>query len=64
MTRNREDAEDLAQEAFIHVMRKIHTLNGGATLSEWLYRVVTNTVRMWSRSKRLPETSLEEILES
>jgi RNA polymerase sigma-70 factor (ECF subfamily) len=64
MTRNREDAEDLAQEAFIEVMRKIHAIRREATLSAWLYRVTENTVLMWLRRKRFPQTSLDEILES
>jgi RNA polymerase sigma-70 factor (ECF subfamily) len=64
MTRKREDAEDLTQEAFIQVMRKIHAIRREETLSEWLYRVTTNTVLMWSRRKRFPETSLDGILES
>jgi RNA polymerase sigma-70 factor (ECF subfamily) len=63
MVRNTEDAEDLTQDAFIHVMHKLHTFRGEASLSTWLYRVVTNTVLMRMRRKRLPQTSLDEILE-
>jgi RNA polymerase sigma-70 factor (ECF subfamily) len=63
MVRNTEDAEDLTQDAFIHVMHKLHTFRGEASLSTWLYRVVTNTVLMRMRRKRLPQTSLEEIPE-
>jgi RNA polymerase sigma-70 factor (ECF subfamily) len=63
MVRNTEDAEDLTQDAFIHVMHKLHTFRGEASLSTWLYRVVTNTVLMRMRRKRLPQTSLDEIPE-
>lgn len=60
MVRNTEDAEDLTQEAFIQIMRKVHTFRGEAALSTWLYRVVTSTVLMWLRKKRLAWVSLDE----
>lgn len=60
---NPEDAQDLTQEAFIHVMRKLHTFRGEAAISTWLYRVVHNTALMWLRRKRVPQTSLDEIME-
>jgi RNA polymerase sigma-70 factor (ECF subfamily) len=64
VVRNKEDAEDLTQDAFIHVMRKIHTYRGEAHFSTWLYRVVMNTVFMRLRRKHLPQTPLDEILEA
>lgn len=63
MVRNTQDAEDLAQQAFIQVMRKIHTFRGEAALSTWLYRVVMTTVLMQLRKKRLPLAPLDEILD-
>ncbi len=38
---NREDAEDLAQEAFIRLYRNIANFRGDSTVSTWLYRTVT-----------------------
>ena len=61
IVRNTDDAQDVSQEAFIHIMRKIHTFRGEAALSTWLYRVVINTALLWLRRKRLPQTSLDEI---
>jgi RNA polymerase sigma-70 factor, ECF subfamily len=60
MVRNSQDAEDLTQEAFVQIIRKIHTFRGEAALSTWLYRVVTNTALMWLRRRGLPQTSLDE----
>ena len=60
MVRNRQDAEDLTQDAFVHVMRKIHTFRGEAKLSTWLYRVVMNTVLMHIRSARPTYDSLDD----
>ncbi len=63
VVRNAEDAEDLTQDAFVHVMRKIHTFRGEAAFSTWLFRVVMNTVFMQLRRKRLPQTSIDEVFD-
>lgn len=60
MTGNVVEAEDLAQDAFIQVFRKLETFRGDATFSTWLYRVVVNTVLMKLRRRRLKEVSLDE----
>lgn len=43
MARNRDDAADLAQEAFLKAFRALPSFNGQAQFSTWLYRIVTNT---------------------
>jgi RNA polymerase sigma-70 factor, ECF subfamily len=60
MTGNPVEAEDLAQDAFIQVFRKLETFRGDATFSTWLYRVVVNTVLMKLRRRHLKEVSLDE----
>lgn len=42
---NREEAEDLAQEAFIRVYRAINGFRGEAAFSTWLYHIVSNVCR-------------------
>jgi RNA polymerase sigma-70 factor (ECF subfamily) len=42
MTNNVQDAEDIVQEIFIQVYRKIADFRGDAAFSSWLYRVATN----------------------
>jgi RNA polymerase sigma-70 factor, ECF subfamily len=64
IARNTEDAEDLTQDVFVQVIRKIRTFRGEAAFSTWLYRVVMNTVFMQLRRKRLPLTSLDEVFET
>src|ERR1700726_3671781 len=59
MVRNQTDAEDLTQEAFLQLFRKIHTFRGESVFSTWLYRVSANVVLMRLRKKGLMETSLD-----
>lgn len=42
MLRNRQDAEDAAQEAFLRAFRSLSTFRGQARFSSWLYRIATN----------------------
>ena len=42
---NREEAEDLAQEALIKVFRSIKGFRGEASFSTWLYHIVSNVCR-------------------
>jgi RNA polymerase sigma-70 factor (ECF subfamily) len=64
MVRNVEDAEDLTQDAFLLLFRKIDTYRGESAFSTWLYRLATNVVLMRLRRKGLPQASLDEILET
>ena len=63
MTGNTAEAEDLTQEAFLQLYRKIGTFRGESAFSTWLHRLSVNVVLMHLRKKGLPEVSLEETLE-
>ncbi len=39
---NHEDAEDVAQEAFVNAFRSLASFRHGAKFSTWLYRIVVN----------------------
>ena len=60
MTANTAEAEDLAQEAFLQLYRKIATFRGESAFSTWLHRLSVNVVLMHLRKKSLPVVSLEE----
>jgi RNA polymerase sigma-70 factor (ECF subfamily) len=53
MTGNTAEAEDLTQDAFLQVFRKLAGFRGDSALSTWLYRVTVNTVLMHFRKKGL-----------
>jgi RNA polymerase sigma-70 factor (ECF subfamily) len=63
MTGNTAEAEDLTQEAFLQLYRKIASFRGESAFSTWLHRLAVNVVLMRLRKKGLPQVSLEETLE-
>jgi RNA polymerase sigma-70 factor (ECF subfamily) len=64
MLKNPAEAEDLTQEVFLRVFRKIHAFRGDSAFSTWLHRVAVNTVLMRLRRKTLAKASLDEITEA
>ncbi len=60
ITRNEADAEEVVQDVFLTLFRKIHTFEGRAALGSWLYRVTTNAALIKRRGQRLDrEVALE-----
>jgi RNA polymerase sigma-70 factor (ECF subfamily) len=59
MTSNTAEAEDLTQEAFLQLFRKIATFRGESAFSTWLHRMAVNVVLMQLRKKSLPVVPLE-----
>lgn len=55
-SRDRQDAEDLAQEVFFKVWRQARSFRGQAAFSTWLYRLAVNTCLNYrQRKKTRPE---------
>jgi RNA polymerase sigma-70 factor (ECF subfamily) len=61
MVGNTAEAEDLTQEAFLLLLRKIHTFRGESAFSTWLHRLAVNLVLMRLRKKSPPIVSIEAI---
>jgi RNA polymerase sigma-70 factor (ECF subfamily) len=60
MTRNIAEAEDLTQEVFIQVFRKLHTFRGQSAFTTWLHRLTFNHVLMHFRKNRSRKEQLTE----
>ena len=63
--RNREDAEDAVQTAFLDAFRNLNGFHGRSRFSSWLTRIAMNAALMRLRmSRRKRETSLDEVTET
>jgi|HubBroStandDraft_6_1064221.scaffolds.fasta_scaffold472017_1 RNA polymerase sigma-70 factor (ECF subfamily) len=60
MAVDRSEAEDLTQETFLTIFRKIQGYRGESAFSTWLHRVTVNTILMRFRKKNIPSDSLDE----
>jgi len=60
MTSNTAEAEDLTQDAFLQVFRKIRKFRGDSAFSTWLHRIAVNEVLMHFRKKLPYNVSLDE----
>ncbi len=60
IVRNKEDAEDVLQETFITVIKKINTFDGRSTFFTWLYRIATNVALMKLRKKKHVYVEIQE----
>jgi RNA polymerase sigma-70 factor (ECF subfamily) len=64
ITGNAEDAEEVVQDVFWTVVRKIDTFRGESAFGSWLYRIVANAAyqKVRGRQSRRAELSLDEVL--
>src|SRR6201985_3539230 len=62
MLGNVSEAEDMTQEAFLHLFRKINSFRGESAFSTWLHRLTVNLVLMQLRKKGLQLVSLEDTI--
>lgn len=58
-TNNREDAEELAQSAFVKAYQSLANYRGDAKFSTWLYTVVNSVCLTFLRKRRLETHSLD-----
>jgi RNA polymerase sigma-70 factor, ECF subfamily len=63
IVKNDSEAEDLTQDAFLLLFRKIHTFRGESKFSTWLHRLTINLALMGLRKKRYPEVPLDATLD-
>lgn len=64
LTNNYDDANDVAQEAFLRAYNAIGSFRGDASFSTWLFRITTNVfLDDRKRAKAHPHSSLDEYME-
>src|SRR5260370_4327721 len=59
MVGNTAEAEDLTQETFLLLLRKIHTFRGESAFSTWLHRLAVHLPLFRLREKALPMVLIE-----
>ena len=64
-SRDREDAKDLSQEAFLKAFTNLKNFDGRSSFYTWFYRILVNLCLDFKRrQKRTPTDSFDETLES
>ncbi|NJD67105.1 MAG: sigma-70 family RNA polymerase sigma factor [candidate division NC10 bacterium] len=61
-TKNPADAEEVLQDVFLTVFRKIASFEHRSSFSTWLYRITVNTALMKLRSRGPVQESIDEYL--
>jgi RNA polymerase sigma-70 factor (ECF subfamily) len=62
MTANHEDANDLAQEAFIKAFQALKSFKGGSSFYTWVYRIAVNkTINFLKQRKNKAHMSLDDL---
>jgi RNA polymerase sigma-70 factor (ECF subfamily) len=62
MTANHEDANDLAQEAFIKAFQALKSFKGGSSFYTWVYRIAVNkTINFLKQRKNKTHLSLDDL---
>ncbi len=64
LLKNREDAEEVAQDTFVRAQKGLAKFRGDASFSTWLYQIATNLSHnrywYWWRRKRSASLSLDQ----
>ncbi|MFN3849209.1 MAG: RNA polymerase sigma factor [Spirosomataceae bacterium] len=60
----REDAEEVAQDAFIQVFNGLDSFNADSKFTTWFYRIVFNAALMYKRKKRILSSDFEDSREA
>lgn len=60
MIRNHEDAEEVAQSAFVQAFRNLSGFRGDSRFYTWLVRITVNQALMRMRQRRFNEVSIDD----
>ena len=59
---NQEDAEEVAQDAFVKAYTSLHSFKADARFSTWLYRIIVNTALNKKKLKKIRTLEITEFL--
>lgn len=62
IVRNREDAEEIAQDSFVKAYQSLRSFKGESKFSTWLYRIVYNAAISHTRRHKYEFTAIDENL--
>lgn len=60
MVKNSQDAEEIAQDAFVKAYASLKSFRGQSKFSTWLYRIIYNTSISMLRKKQLEMVKIDE----
>jgi RNA polymerase sigma-70 factor (ECF subfamily) len=60
VVRNREDAEELAQDVFLKAFKHLNGFKSDSSFSTWIYRIAYNTAISYTRKKKQEYLAIEE----
>jgi RNA polymerase sigma-70 factor, ECF subfamily len=60
MTQNQSEAEDLAQDVFVQLFRKVGSFRGESAFTTWLHRMTVNQVLMHFRKRKVRDERSSE----
>jgi RNA polymerase sigma factor (sigma-70 family) len=61
VSRNKEDAEEIAQDAFLKAWQAIHSFKGESRFATWFYRIVYNLSISKTRKKKMETSPIDDI---
>lgn len=61
LTANKEDAEEITQDAFVKIYKSINDFKGKSKFSTWLYSIVHNTAISKLRKKSINTLNIDEL---
>jgi RNA polymerase sigma factor (sigma-70 family) len=64
LVRNRAEAEDLTQEAFVKAFASLKNFNAEYAFTTWLYKIATNNTIDYIRKRKLDTFSINKPIES
>jgi len=59
IVRNKEEAEDVLQDTFLTVIKKLDMFDGRSSLFTWIYRIATNSALMMLRKKKIRRNNIK-----